>query len=180
MAEDFFPDPEQAASALEENRDTAPDSSGVSPIKRFSIDVEDSFGKRWRGDFVYKVPNIGEQIKIGRLKANYLAANATADLNAMGLVEVICYLQITLTEKPKWWKPFELYDFSPVMAVYREVTAHEAKFLGRSAGDEGVGDVDQEPEEIGRSAVANGNGEDYVGGEVQATAQRRKVTVSNG
>jgi len=104
----------------------------LSPMTTLSIDIKDTRGKRYNASFVYKVPSIGEQIEIGRLKSAYLPQGAVADRNAQLLVEQICYLEVTIQKNdlPAWWKPFELYDAAPVTALYAEAIKYERRFLG--------------------------------------------------
>lgn len=169
-------DPDQLIKELNpEDEDTGDD---ISPVLSFTVDVKDDFGQRWKGDFVYKVPTLGEQIQIGRLKAEYLPNGAAADPNALGLVEIVCYLSVTLRKKPDWWKPFELYDSTPLMAVWKEVMAHEAKFLRSRAAARPVDQVAEQREEA-NTREHRDDGDDGVGRKVQPPTERRATTLSN-
>lgn len=102
-----------------------------SPTTIISIDVEDGRKKRWVGSFTYQVPNYSDQIKIARLKAQLLPQGAVADPNGALITEMMAYLQVTLKEKPSWWKPEHFYDNTVIGAVYLEARRYEARFLGR-------------------------------------------------
>lgn len=161
------------AAIYEKKEDEALDS----PLHRFSIDMEDSRGKRYKGDFVFKVPNIGDQVSIASMKSMYLPNGAAADPNGAFLAEMICTLEVCLQEKPKWWKPHLFYDADVISEVYRRCTAFERKFLGRDAN---VGESTEEsPSEAedreGDDPVHQG----AVDGDVQPAGQRREVLTPN-
>ena len=126
--------------AMERESEGLPkETKAESPVKAFRIDTTDSRGRRWKGDFVFHCPNLGEQVKIGRLKAGLLPQGAYADPNAGLIAEMMGYLQITLKVKPSWWKPETFHDAHVLSTVYGEARAYEARFLGGDSDAQGDG-----------------------------------------
>jgi len=146
----------------------------LSPIKSIHLDTKGSRGKRWTGDFTYKVPTLADQIKIGAMKTAYLPMGSANDNTAALLVEQICYLEVTLTKRPDWWKPMDFFDATPVSELYKEVTQYERRFHGGSedagADAEGAESVDEPVQDAGAD----------VGRKVQPPAKRRETLVSHG
>lgn len=147
------------------------------PLTTLTIDVTGSRGKHYQGSFVFKVPTIGEQIEIGRLKAAYLPQGATSDPNAALLVEQCCFLEVTIQKKgmPAWFRPFDLYDAAPVSALYAEAIKYERRF---HRTDKNV-NADLE----GAAGSANGSGDTAenvlaLGTDIPAPAQRSKVLIA--
>jgi hypothetical protein len=157
---------EEAEEALDE----------ISPVTTLSIDVTDTRGRRYRGDFVFKVPTLGEQIQIGRLKNEFLPNGAASDPNSLALNEQICFLQVTIQKKPDWWKPFQFYDATPVSALYGEALKYERTFHSGHAGDRSTA-PDTEGAEV---ADADGTADQAdVGRKVPAPPKRRETLVAH-
>lgn len=166
----------------EEKREAVdPPTEEVPKITRLKINVVGSRGRRYQGEFVYKVPNLGEQRDIGRLKAFYLPQGCVADPNAALIVEQVCYLQVTLKDpKPEWFPndPFELYDATPLSALYGEALKYERWFHG--ANEER--DEARSGDSNASSAEPTGSetdGEPRMGRKVQPTTQRRETIVAH-
>jgi hypothetical protein len=144
-------DPDSLRESLDEKEDKE-EKTYLNKTHAFDLNVEGENGRKWQGRFVYEVPNIGEKIKIGQMKAIYLPQGAMADPSAAGLTEMVCYLSVTLKEKPNWFKPMELTDEIPLAKVYEEVLDYEQKFHGNnevertdgagSGGSQGSGETD--------------------------------------
>lgn len=166
--------------ATDSRKQLGEEPKSLGPVTTLHIDVVGSRGRRYMGDFVFKVPTLLQQIEVGRLKTAYLPAGAATDPNAYALCEQLCYLQITIDQKsvPSWWKPAEMFDATPVSALYREAISYELRFHGRDplvaadqdAAVDGGGDA-------GRAAAQDPT--DVVGG-VSASPQRREVIFSHG
>jgi hypothetical protein len=148
-------------------------SGPMSPVTAIRLDAKGT-NRQWTGDFTYKVPTLADQIKIGAMKTAYLPMGSANDANAALLVEQICYLEVTLSKKPDWWKPMEFYDATPVSELYKEVTQYERRFHGEGedAGEDekGSGGV-EEPDDDGGSDV---------GRKVQPPPKRSETLVSHG
>lgn len=145
------------------------------PIKTLKIDVTDGRGRRYRGDFVYKVPNLKEQVQITALKASMLPQGGMADPQGAILCEMLAYCTVTLQKTPSWWDPEAFYDASPLTAVYQEALAYEGRFLGRTDA------IDRRS----KSGAASGeeateDGEAAVGRKLQPPSERRETLVSHG
>jgi hypothetical protein len=149
------------------------ESVDLSPVKILHLDVKGT-RRHWKGEFTYKVPTLGDQVKIGAMKSVYLPMGGSQDPNATYLVEQICYLEVTLTKKPDWWKPMEFFDAIPVSALYKEATRYESKFHGErpESGTDFEGREDMEE--------SDGGGGSDVGRKVQPPAQRSETIVSHG
>ncbi len=134
-------------------------------------------GHHYKGTFTAKVPSIGQQIEIGRMKTIYLPQGAAADMNAAALVEAICYLEVCLEKdkRPEWWAPMDFLDSVIVMRVYAEVIAHANNFLGVSKKSGSTAETDEGHEEArGEDAPA----ESSVDEDVQPARKRREVVIS--
>lgn len=172
--------PEELLSRIkaEEKKDLE-ERAGFPAIGKISIDITGTRGRRYVGEFVYKVPTLADQITIGRLKTSYLPEGGAADANAAILVEQISYLAVTIQDpKPEWWQPFAMYDAAPIGALYGEALTYERKFHGEIADSEGVasGNAATRSEQDPGSDT---DGEAHVGRKVQAPAQRRETIVSH-
>lgn len=142
-----------------------------------TIEIDETVnGQRFKGAFTYKVPTLGDQILIGRMKSQYLPNGAAADPNAQALVEWLCYLEVTLQKPlPAWWKPMEFTASDVVAKLYSEVVAYANSFLGRgkdrgeAEGDDGLQD------DGGDDPDAQGD----VESEIQSPHQRSKVVIAD-
>lgn len=163
-------DPSEARKRLESLNEEAPEAAQLSPKTVLRVDVTDGRGKRYQGNFPFRVPTIGDQVRIGQLKAVYLPNGAAADPNAAMLVEQMCYLEACLEQpRPAWWQPTSFYDTAPITALYKEALDYERKFLSGDKVDSGL---QNEPTETGKPA---GNSDSAVVGEVQSSAERPQV-----
>jgi hypothetical protein len=147
---------------------------GPSPFHSFEID-ETIRGVRYEGRFSFKVPTLGEQVVIGSMKSRYLPHGAVADPNAAAIVEQMCYLEVTLQEKPTWWQPLDFLEADLLAKVYAEVIAYANKFLGRGAIS-GAASPGNEEQDNGGDDV---DGQDAVGEGSRPPGQRPKVIVSH-
>lgn len=113
------------------------------PTYTFDFAWRDPSGKVWEGRFTNKVLTIAERQQAGVMRARMaggLPENSldplTSELNLM-----IAHLAFSLeeTEKmPEWAKDLRQVRYPRlVQALYREVSAHEAAFLG--FGEDSVG-----------------------------------------
>lgn len=145
------------------------------------LDTKDSRGKRYAGDFQVHVPTIGDRIEMGKVLGRLMGDTSRHTPAMAFLCEVIAYLAVTVDSAPEWWAACDqgqtLYDSDPVIKLWKEVRAHEDRFLGGDAhaGAEDVG---------GHAGSAPGpdaaSGDGAVGGDVQAPAERSEVLVSAG
>lgn len=151
---------------------------GLLPVTTsFDIDYEIKEGPRrgshLKGRFEFAVPAAGKQIEIARMKALYLPQGAAADPNGAVLVEMISYLECTLTHKPNWWKPTQFFDTGVINVVYGRCTAYEARFLGKKPF------VQDDAESVQRTTQDEGtDGSDDPGtvdGNVLPSRKRREV-----
>lgn len=80
------------------------------------------------GACTYTVPGVKQEHQIG-LRCAQLAGGLTLDPFTAQLVEQIAYIEVTVANRPPWFKePRELPDPGLLAAVYREVKQHEARF----------------------------------------------------
>lgn len=167
-----IPDPDLLNKSLDEEK--ADERTYLNRLYPFDLDVEGENGHRWRGHFVYEVPNIGQKIRIGQLKATYLPQGAIADVNASALTEMVCYLTVTLKEKPAWFKPIDLMDEIPLVKVYEEVLDYEHKFHGNDTINRTDGKGSESSQGSGEDDTTN------VGRKVQPPNQRSETIISHG
>jgi len=174
-------DPRKALADLGEKK-SEDGEQGLAPITKIHLDVEGTRGKRYKHTFTFKVPTLGDQVKIAQLKANYLPMGAAADPNGFAIVEQVSFLTVTIDPKslPDWWDVWNLYDATPISALYKEVTAYERRFHGGAAAR----DLDHGGEGVAPKAGQDGGGDDSegdasVGEEASAPAQRRKTLASS-
>lgn len=173
-------DPQEGLKAIEENGSQKPEEveTDLPAETTIEMDAKGLRNKSYRIRCRYRVPNLGDQIKIGQLKSLYKLGAGT-DANAELLVEQIAYLQVTIGfpdgyEKPPWFtKMLDLYDATPISELYRRCTAYEARFHGTDS-DEGP---DQEADS--GSGTSSRSGEANVGEEVQPSTERRETLVSH-
>ena len=172
--------PEELLKHIEETEKAeAADRGELPPITRLKIDVEGTRGKRYRGEFIFHVPTLGDQIQMGRLKSTYLPQGGAADANAAILTEQICYLAVTIQDpKPEWWNPFGMYDAAPIGTLYGEALTYERKFHGRDEVGESAssGDGQAQSESDGGSEL---DGEATLGRKIQPPAKRRETIVAH-
>lgn len=145
----------------------------VAPTYQFHVSVTDRRGKTWEGLFEGKVPTVGDQIRIGQMKAVYLPNGSASDPNALLLAEMISYTHVCLTAKPKWWAPHEFYDEAPLIEVYGRCRAFEDRFLGRTQdqGRDAHGSSDEGSDEGAAEARDLGD----LDGDIQRSSKRREV-----
>lgn len=144
------------------------------PKTSFVID-ETVRGIRYQGTFGYKVPSIADQIMIGQMKNRYLPGGGAADVHSAMLVEYICYLEVTLTDKPTWWKPLEFTEGDLVMKVYGEAVAYANSFLGRNKRGR---DADQRDDGQDRGG-SNPDSESDVVEDVSGPDERPKTVIAH-
>lgn len=179
MNDDMDPAKVRAASRKAKSRqnEEKEEENEDSPISTFSIDCKDTRGKVYAGQFTFRVPALGDQIKIAQMKAHYLPNGAAADPNGLMLAEMISYLEITLTEKPSWWAPHLFYDATAVNEVYGRCLAYADRFLGKNQVGRDDHDGSGDEEEDDESADHSDHGD--VGGGVRASSKRREVLSAN-
>jgi hypothetical protein len=167
-------DPEEAARLLDEPspEEGAKKAEAVSPIKL--IDIETVIGGvPCSGRFYFRVPSIGEQIRIGQIKQMMLPGGSPDPLATL-LVDQLAYLQVAIhftpeNPRPAWWNPTSFYDAQPISMLFGRCLDHEATFHARHAkhrSDAGVAGGTGEPDRAG---------EVPLGRKVQPPAQRRET-----
>lgn len=150
-----------------------------SPITRIEIDEQSPDGRRrYKGTFQFKVPTLGDRADIAALKARYLQQLSNVGDEGTAVAEMLSYLGVTIDVEsaPEWWKKSklgtDLYDYSPVVALYGRCRQYEATFLGprtESRSDEGA--VAERPDVAPSS---------NVGESVQDPPKRREVLATVG
>lgn len=140
----------------------------------FEIDIKDSRGKQYRGSFTTKAPTIADLINIGRLKASYLPEGAVDDPAAAGFNHMVCHLAVVLVSKPTWWVPHQFYSAEPLLAVHKEVTAYETRFLGHGQGSRAGSEDDS-----GQGSGPEMDRESDLEPEVQSAPERSETIISN-
>lgn len=168
-------DPGTLKKQFESKEKTALEDEDIPATTRIDLDVEGTRGRKYKGTFVFKVPTIGDQIRIGQMKAAYLPSGAGADPNSAMLVEQICFLEVTMQgDKPPWWAPLEMFDAAPISELYRRALDYERRFHGAGTKSEDNSEV------VSGSDGSHSDGENGMGRKVQATAERSETLVAHG
>ena len=176
-----IPNPAEAlASVNRSSSEPEPDEkSPLPPIETFHIDETDDRGHHYEGTFVYTVPKLGAQIKIGQMKNVYLPLG-TPDVSVMQLVDMICYLAVTCAappgkELPAWFNSaMQLYDPLPLNVLYKEVLEYEGRFLSGAEGRRADEGDDRGEGQQGRDDSIP------LGRKVQPPAERRETLAGDG
>jgi hypothetical protein len=158
----------------DEREASEPTGEELPPITTLKIDCTDKRGIHYQGAFVFKVPTMKDEIEIGRRKSLLLPVSVVNDTNAIMLAEMIAYLDVTIQKGdkgerlPKWWKPLEFYDVTPIVALYSEATAYARRFRG---------EPDSNASADAREASDEHSAPDRsdVDGDLQAPVERRTV-----
>lgn len=178
-----IPDPEELLRSQDlkrEQKDAQEVAEALPPVTTLSIDCVDGRGKRYQGEFYFKVPTLGDRLRIGNLKLGYFPGGEPPDATSVQMVHIICYLTVTIRfddgrfKKPHWWDPWNLYDATPFAQLYKEAAQYERKFHGEDsdAGDIQAIDQEQEPRTGGDDAAP-------VGRKVRASSERRETLTAN-
>ncbi len=167
------------AAVAQENAEPKEEGPPTSPKTVLKLDQASlNGGRKYIGNFAYKVPTMGDRIDIAVLKAQYLQSVEGVDSGPANIADALAYLNVTIDPEsaPDWWKDskggIELYDFTPLLTLHAMARAYEATFLGGVAVAE---DDDGESED---DTGADGEGD--VGGDVQDPPVGRKVLASFG
>ena len=171
--------PEELLERIEHDAEAQEAETALPGITKIHVDVIGTRGVHYKGDFIYRVPRMIDQVSIGRLKSEYLPQGGIADPNAAIIVEQLCYLAVTIQDpKPDWWKPSEFYDAAPLGAVYKGALDYERRFHG---GDE---DDSEARSGAGSDGILESDGpespsEVTVGRKVQPPSKRRETLVTH-
>jgi hypothetical protein len=120
---------------------TAPEPRAhVGPEHSFNLDHTDDRGQRWTGAFRCHVLTIRERTQVGIVRSRLSLGTSPLllDPSTIDLLEMQAHLAVALDTKPDWANDFgDLHDPSVLIAVYKEVASHEARFHGAAAGSGG-------------------------------------------
>lgn len=174
-----LPDPEKVLADMRGTEKKEDDEKNLPAETTFSIDITSARGKQYAGTFRYRVPTLGQQIEIGRLKTAYLPQGAAADVNAASLVEIISYLSVCIHfddthKKPSWWNPLQTHDHEPYTELFGRCLDYEARFLGKRPERR----ADQGESEGVRKLPRDDS--PVVGDEVQPPAKRSETLAGDG
>lgn len=159
----------------------------LTPETFINLDVRDSGGRPFVGKFRYHVPNLGQLIEIGKLKALLSAGQVLAanDRDSASLVEMMSYLEVTIDHvapgTPSWWAESDhgskLFDALPLKRLYEEARLYEDRFHGGDAG------ARRDQKIAAKSKDDEGTGplrEDAVEQDVPRPSDRRIVLAGDG
>ena len=107
----------------------------VSTVHSFDVNVTTGDGKIYVGTFTSRILTIGDQIAVGKLRVAMSNGLSWSQVDPLtnSLLEKVSHLSISLTERPDWSKDLMgIYDIRVLDAIYKEVSAHEGRFLGLS------------------------------------------------
>jgi hypothetical protein len=118
----------------------APEKDVVGPEHTFAVDHTDDRGTRWSGTFRCHVLTIRERTQVGIVRSRLSLGTSPLllDPTTIDLLEMQAHLAVALDAKPDWADDFgNLHDPGVLIAVYKEVASHEARFHGTDAGASG-------------------------------------------
>lgn len=118
----------------------------VSKTHTFEIDYQGPRGQRYPGAFETQALTIRQKRAVKTIKAQLAGGVPVSalDADAWELNEMLAWLSIALTKRPKWARDLEShYDENVIRAIYKEVLDHEDRFHGRGLDQ----DVGEEPSE---------------------------------
>lgn len=141
-----LPRPHEAAAKLQgkspdDVTPAADDNPKMARDYTFQLDWTAPRGKRYVGEFINRVPNLGERRAIKVLKAQLLGHTPVAalDADAWHHAELVAHMTTTLIKRPEAFQDlYEIMDEGVLEALWEEVRSHEDIFLGREP-DPGVG-----------------------------------------
>lgn len=107
--------------------DVTPKPNKFAKQQQFFVHVLEDDGSEHEGNFIVRRLTVGEDARVGVVKAS-LAASLQVDDSTSSILHVIAKLSLCLLEKPDWFKPTEMYDYDIVLAVYGRVLAFEESF----------------------------------------------------
>jgi len=99
----------------------------------FNLDYTDTRGKHWVGEFTSKILTIRERQFMGAMRSRMSGGAAIESLDSLTieLNLMTAHMTYSLIKRPQWAaQPGEMKDVSLIQAIYEEVAAHEARFLG--------------------------------------------------
>lgn len=172
-----IPTPEQARAEMEAagQPGEASEEERLPPTTTLHID-ETIQGIRYKGEFHFEVPTLQQHIAIGQLKTRYMPQGVMADENAALLIEMICYLEITLGKKrPEWYQPMNMRSSDLVAAIYTEANAYANRFLGRNKDGTAAGGSDEQRNPGGNPPDDEGP----LGEDVPGADERSPVTLAH-
>jgi hypothetical protein len=103
------------------------------PEYTFDLNYIDARGKAWTGTFTNKILTRRERRQVGIMRSMLVSGRPyeSLDLGTRDDALIDAHLAVSLTQKPKWAEKLDdLHDFRIAQAIYEEVLAHEAHFLG--------------------------------------------------
>lgn len=111
----------------------------VSEEHAFTLDVTDRRGYRWTGEFVNKVLTIGDQAKVGLVRAQLAGgiSPVALDFDTSQILEMRAHLAVSLQKAPDWAKRLsDIREIKVLEAIYKEAVRHERRFWGDVSEDE--------------------------------------------
>ena len=121
-------------------------------LHTFTVDFDSEVDDRtYKGSFTTKKMSILDLASLGVRKSQLNGAmhhdennpGTGVDSNTDEFNNMVAHLELSLIEKPDWWKLDEISDINLIIKVYEEVLEFENTFLrSKRQPDEGNGSVD--------------------------------------
>ncbi len=125
---------EEKTKKLEQDEDEMKADDPKSEVEySFDFQYRDVHGKTWMGKFTNKILNERERRQVGIMRSMLTAGQPYESLDMLTRDNALIHAHLahSLTQKPKWAEKLdEIHDRRVVEAIYEEVMAHEAHFLG--------------------------------------------------
>jgi hypothetical protein len=121
------------------------DSKGKGVLKDHEFDLEyvDGRGYLWSGQFKCHALTYKERIDVGLIRSRMSGGVPPhlLDATTSNLLEMLAHLAVAVDAGPPWARDMEaIHDPAVVVAIYKEVLAHEERFHGAGPGGAGAGD----------------------------------------
>ena len=103
----------------------------VAFTKTFTVDYTNpDDGKHLVGSFTVRRPTLGDLSRFGLVKAR-LNGGEAVERQIDWLNEMLAFCQVTLSEFPEWWDPFNTYDEELLTMLYKHVRSFQDSFRNR-------------------------------------------------
>jgi len=134
----------------------------------------DRVGKAYAGSFKVQIPTIGDRLKIS--KARIALGGDSLDSEGQVVAGALAHLRYAVVSGPSWWVEsnygHNLRSFKPLMALFEEVMAFEAKFLEST-------DPGRNSESVSGGDGSDRDAESGVEPDVQPAGQRPPVVIAH-
>ena len=126
------------------------------PLKKtFTIDqVSTVDGVQYTGAFTVKKMTMGDRLRMGAIKAQYLAGYSIAGNTSLPVddvyavqAEAMAQCDVALTERPAWFIPEKMLDLELFYKIFKEVADFELAFFSARTNAGSKEETKEEPKQ---------------------------------